>query len=351
MDFMNTTKVLELIYLLSRGSEGKEKELSELYRKALYENTEYRNLLETMKEIAVFGTEGRQYVQRAEELMDAAANDPKNILSTLEYMSKLCDEMERQAQESEGMMRQPLPVQEDLIAVRNSRKQVYDEVLESIGKMALYFICISENFRLFDHLNRWKTEYSVSQKFELLNREYLPVMLRAGKAIGAWEICKAENIKEIRFCDTVYYLRSISVEQYFERVKKREIHKLKENLYYDRGADLPGVWDVPVYMGLGNLISAEKERIMDMFAGYRSDYKNPDRDFMERDKETLDQMLDRLCGGEEYIIHPLKAVFLLNQLEKGRSIVTRMREKKCLFCGKVMQIERYVCEEHVEKWR
>lgn len=345
---MRNDQLLLIIYLLSKSTTGKEKELSSLYERILNDNGEYRKLKKTIENAVFYGNKGKSILRESETLIKAAYENPEDIEYILSQIKKIRTEIESQILFSEKIMKSKEIVTDHIYVIDKKDQAVYEEVLDSIAKAVIYLLCISSHYKMIHELEFFfGKSYSINQKHELLNTDYLPRLEKARESIFAWKIEKRINDREIKFSDFNYYLEKISFKKYQEYVNHRDYQAIKDNLYYSKELDEKGFFHIPIYVGLGNIISRNKMDIFEIVTAYSDDIKDVSEHQFQHRGGRIDTIIRELCSTNEYIISPKQVVSILNQWEKGYTIVSRKKEERCLFCGKYLKTRDMICKDHL----
>ena len=342
---MKSEKILYAIYLLLSSCPEKEIELSDLYKKVLDDNKDYKELFKLTQNVIPYGVDGKSILENATHLLESARNNPNEIYYIMDQIRYLLRVIKHNIEQSEAMLRVN-DNQKNITIIKKDEMMLFDEVIDSIAKSMMYIIVISGRYDKLHGLV-WHKD-NISLKMHSVNNELKSIVLQDCRDLYAWVIKKIRNNNEIKLSEYEYVLYKISFQDYFELIKNPEFEKINTNLYYNKTVDEKGMVEIPIYLGIGHIISKSVEDIIDFLEPDRVGYSlNSVKDVIVKEKNiTIDDLIKLLCDEKKYVINPIEVVRAFNEWIMARNIFNCTRDKKCIFCGKSMTDGNRVCLNH-----
>ena len=347
---MDTLKILELCGLLGGKTTGVEKELSEIYKRALDKDDSYRTLkkLTDTSAFSYYGSNGESYLNRIIKLMNDAT-DPRKIRNVLPLMKNCVNDIQAEIRESERYAVAFDGTDSEVRIIHHSLERKLSLLYDRLIHAVYYYLYISGNKDKIDFA--WNPDFTIARKCTVINRG-LKIIKESDKGAYCWMIRRENETRTPWFWPVYYKVVPLSIREY--RQKKESINdyeKVSYNLYRslrtskDRRAGIE-------YIGEGQLISKEPDQIFSIYGhtiytSYDGWMKGDGNITNSRTMDiNLQDILKKAFPDEEYLVPVTLVVKLMNQYMYNSVIETRRKRGACILCGKARGVSGG-CEGHI----
>lgn len=344
---MDYGHVMYLTNFIKNDVSGREKQLKEIYGKAVRESGSYQELVELKNSMVFFDNGiGATLCRECDHLLETIYREPEHGPELLERMKSLSGNIRAEEQRSMEALKNPDSDMTGVSVLLKDMERQYGEMLNVQASVLVYMLLITGNRSDLNGL-RWNNGNSINVKRDLLEHEIMDRLLTCSSDMLFWKISRIQEGNKLRFCDFRYRLEYISYDAYLDYAGK--LKKLNDNLYVDEDAENADTSNV-VYVGMGNVISCravECIRKLSKSAVVRDEYfgQVSEENVIACKRLSLLTLLEGMADGKLFVVSPAKACALMNQLANGREILNKKRQGLCLFCGKKLP-SGLVCQEH-----
>lgn len=344
---MNNKKIIYLVNLLANEAEGREHELKEIYKKAVESDENYLDLKAILDSYVFYEGEGRLLLEEGKKLAKNLMEDPQNGIDTLRKMSQLSKKIVEEGDYFDTLMRRADPHLDQVAVHPKERLDAYHRAIDCIASSAA-FIMMMEEGSIGVKTVYYSPSYTIQEKLNALNNDFLVKLLRPRVMADCWVIKRRFISSRHSFTDMEYYISGISYEEYEDIKIHSLVQRVNANVYINKAAFTGYDFEVPIYIGVGNLISEKPTECLPMIeGGVLTDISFPNPEFYTDPLPVIDVALRKVTGNRMYILKPEVAVDLMNQWEAGYNIQQRLRSGRCILCGDLLN-RGIVCIRHFD---
>ena len=342
---MNNKKIMYLVNLLANEADDKKKELKEIYEKAAKSDSNYTDLSAVMESYLFYEGEGRLLLEEGRKLQKELMENPQKGIDTLRRMEQLSNKIVEEGEYFDTLMRRADPHLDQVAVLPKEKLRGYCDALDCIASSAA-FIMMMEEGMLGVKTVYYSLDYTIQERLNAINNDFLEKLLRPRKMAECWVIKRRLNKSRYGFTDIEYYISGISYEEYCDIKKHMLMQRLNANLYVNTASFNGMDYEVPLYIGVGNLISEKPTECLPMInGGVLTGVSYPNMDFYHEPLPVLNTALRKVTGNRMYILSPRVAVDIMNQWEAGYNIYKRRLDRRCILCGDILD-KGLVCVRH-----
>ena len=344
---MNNKKIVYLVNLLVNESQGRENELKEIYIKAVMSDEDYLDLKAVLDSYVFYEGEGRLLLEEGRKLSNNLMEDPQNGIDTLRKMKQLSKKIVDEGEYFDTLMRRADPHLDQVAVHPKERLDAYHRAIDCIASSAAFIMMMEEGY-IGVKTVYYSPEYTIQEKLNALNNDFLVKLLRTRYMADCWVIKRRFIKSRHSFTDSEYYISGISYDEYMDIKKHMLIQRVNANVYINKSAFIGFDFEVPIYIGIGNLISEKPTECMPMIeGGVITDISYPSPSFYTEPLPVIDVALRKVTNNSMYVLSPEVAVDLMNQWESGYNINQRLRNHRCIICGDLLN-RGMVCIRHFD---
>ena len=210
---MNNKKIVYLVNLLVNEAEGKETELKEIYRKAVESDEDYLDLKTVLDSYVFYEGEGRLLLEEGRRLAQKLMDDPQNGIDTLRKMKQLSKKIVEEGNYFDSLMKRADPHLDQVAVHPKEKLDCYHRAIDCIAS-AVAFIMMMEEGAVGVKTVYYSTQYTIQEKLNAINNDFLVKLLRTRVMAGCWVIKRRFIKSRHSFTDMEYYISGITYEEY-----------------------------------------------------------------------------------------------------------------------------------------
>lgn len=343
----NTKKILYLLDVLRKTTQGYSSEINKLYLETVKENHAVKELTQYINEEYLFYKGmGKTLSDEAESLLRDLERKPDEVLQTIRKIELKNDMINHQAKVCENLLCSPLPTLETITIIK---KKEFDGVLETlriIASTCVYLILLYNGPQGTKNLT-WSDDDGVQEQIYKLNTKFLPAIKEMAIPEYSWVVEKKKLGGCVLIGDEGYvlsYKRTEDVEKYCSSFIKEPMgtHAFLNVTAYEKDE-----LNVPICWGTGNILSVSPNIALEVLRkGVVQSARSPFSTEYERKMPAPLLLLKTLYNGQTFCATPETLVSLMNQWTIGNEISIKRRNRCCIFCGKAVSSSEIVCRNH-----
>lgn len=343
----NTKKIVYLLDVIRKSTKGYSNEINSLYLDVIKQNSDVLSLSYNLnKKYNFYKGIGKSLAEESKSLLGELESDPENALQTIRKIGLKNEMLIHQADVCEKLLRSPNSTLESITIIEKKKTSAYNEALKQIAATCVYLIVLYTGANGIKNLT-WFDGDGIQEHIHSVNTKFLPAIENMKIPEYSWIIEKKKMGGRALIGDkgfVLYYKRTEEVNKYCSALIKEPIgtHAFLNVMAYERDEV-----NVPFCWGIGNILSVTpKNAISLLTTGVVEKPRSPFPN--EYNKKMLNpaSLLKLLYNGKNYCASPETLVSLMNQWEAGYYINKMQEEKRCIFCGRLLNSNKLVCSSH-----
>ncbi|MCD7822949.1 MAG: hypothetical protein LUG86_02855 [Oscillospiraceae bacterium] len=343
---MDAKRVIYLLNILRRETNGHDYELNQLYEDAISSDDDVLRLQDYLNNYNFYSGIGGSMRENGEKLINKLRANPYEALKTLESIRQANEMIESEASVCQGLLRSPEPFTESITVLPKKDIMDYVEALKQTANTAVYLIMLYGGMDDVRDLT-WSANPGLQEYINAVNTKYLKRLMKVSRPGYSWVISKRKLGGQALFGGDYFHLSfesTASVEILTSTLHREPIGThafLNIDAYEADKQDEPYCW------GVGNLLSTPPSKALDFLrADVVTKTRSPFQSELTRKIPTPTECLRILTDGRPFCISSDVLVNAMNQWQMGHEIYLRKRNGHCLFCGGTVSGGRLVCPSH-----
>lgn len=343
---MRVNEVLAFLQLLSRETQGHNKEMAFIFKKVLDADDAVVELKYLLNNCSFYGEIGGSIKRQSVDTLEKLYRDPFGAESYLEKLKRECIQIKDAADNSSALLASPLPYSEPLAVINKRDIEGFMTALRTIASVCVYLILSYKGAESIRNLT-WNDEVSIQEKAYAVNTKFLPALMNTGRPAEYWAIYKMHSGGPALLDSDCYYIVYPDRARIEAQFDTRGYKNLGELAYVHVDADSIEQDTAPVCWGIGNITSVRPENALTVLQKpIATGLRAPSPEELAMDMPGPGECLDILSGGNIYCITPEKMLTAMNQWKMGHEIESRKSQKLCLICGRRLYGRSYACASH-----
>lgn len=343
---MDSSKVLYLLEILSKETEGYSRELTSIYKRALDEDDDIRNLKMLLNEFVFYHEIGKSIYNEGKELLDRIYVSPSESMELLPKIRQSNDKIERMNRACYELIYSPFPTNESINVLRKKDIISCIEGFKMIASVSVYLMLVYGGVDTVKNLI-WDEKAGLQETYYSLNTRFIPALCSLKKPDYGWIIKKKKLGRKAIFCEETFTLKYESRESIEAQCKDLYKEPIGTHAYLNIDAFESGRCEVPYCWGTGNIISATPDNALSFLqSDVVTSLRLPNIGEYSRQVPTPIECIKQLADRDKYCITADELYHVMNNWLVGYSIESRKRNHACLFCGKFIDVGKYVCPSH-----
>lgn len=343
----NTKKILFLLETIRKNTNGFGSEINQLYSKTIKQNKSVRELFYNVNEKYCFYKGiGSSLADSAKTLLNDLEIKPDEVLTTIKKIEQHNETINHQAEISEELLRMPTSNLESISIIRKNRVDDYDAALKQIAATCVYLLVLYGGIKETRNLT-WSDKDGIQEHIHSINTKFLPSLEKMVLPSHSWIIEKKRLGGRALIGEECFVLYYKPTEEVYKKCSSLIKEPIGTHSFLNITAYEENEINVPYCWGTGNIISVSPKNGLDiLFDGLVEKPRSPFQNEYVRKMPAPITMLKLLFNGKNYCSTPETLVSLMNQWESGYCISKRVREKRCIFCGKYLNTNNFICNYH-----
>ncbi|MBR4513775.1 MAG: hypothetical protein IKO61_02680 [Lachnospiraceae bacterium] len=342
---MNNKKIVYLVNLLTNEVEGKENELMDIYKRAVEADEDYVHLIDVLSSYVFYRGEGKLLLEEGNTLLKEIMEKPHEGIDTLRKMRQLTQKIEAESNYFDTVIRRPNPALDQISVLNKAKLRSYNSALDGIASSIMFILLMTEGYLGIKTLF-YADDYTMQDRLNAINNDFLVKLLRSKRMPSVWAIKRRFLKSEYSFTDIEYVLTGMGYDEFCSLRRQVKMKRINANVYMNGSAFRENAFEIPIYIGIGRIISEEPSKCLPMIkGGVMTDFDYPALSLYKSPIPVMDEMLKRATGGSMYVLEPERVVDLMNQWESGYNINRRRAERRCLLCGNYLD-RGLACPSH-----
>ncbi|MCD8107198.1 MAG: hypothetical protein LUE20_04450 [Oscillospiraceae bacterium] len=343
---MDAKKVIYLLNILRRETNGHDAELNRLYEDAITQDDDVIRLEGFLDDYSFYSGIGRTMRDRGEQLINKLRANPYDALQTLQSIRQTNEMIENEASLCVGLLRSPEPFTDSITVLPKKDIMDYIEVLKQTANTAVYLIMLYGGMDKVRDLT-WSTDPGLQEYINAVNMKYLKRLMEVSRPGYSWIIRKRRLGGRALFGGDYFYLSYESTGSVEVLTSALHREPIGTHAFLNIDAYEADKQDVPYCWGIGNLLSVAPSKALDFLkTDVVTKTRSPSQSELARKIPTPTECLRILTDGRPFCISPDVLVNAMNQWQMGHEIYLRKRYGHCLFCGGTVSGGRLVCSSH-----
>lgn len=343
---MDTKKVICFLNMLRNETTGRDAELNQLYEAAISEDEDVAQLDTFLNDYNFYSGVGRTMRDNGSKLIDKLRANPYDALKTMQSIQQMNEMIANEASLCGNLLRSPEPFTDNITVLPKRDTMDYIEVLKQTANSAAYLMILYGGMSAVKDLT-WPNNAGIQEYVYTVNTKYLPKLMEVRRPGYSWVIRKKKLGGRALFSGHYFYLSyesNRSVDVLCSTLRKETIGThafLNINAYETDEIDVPYCW------GIGNLISTTPSNTLSFLqADIVTTLRSPADSELTRKIPTPIDCMRILTDQRPFCITPDELVSAMNQWQMGHEFYLRKKSGRCLFCGRKVDCEVYVCPSH-----
>lgn len=343
---MDTRKVLFFLELLSKETTGLNKEVFQLYERALDENDDVVRLKMLLDDYTYYGEIGKALYNNGENLLDRAYSSTTHPLEILSEVRQANESIDNSVRICNELMCSPMPFSDTITVLKKKDIIAYMAALRMIASTCVYLITIYSGLDAIKNLT-WNDKVGIQEMLYNVNTKFLPALCSVKRPNYSWVIRKKRMGGKALFGGGFFYLSYENARNV--EIRCSAIHKepLGTHAFLNIDAYETDSYDEPLCWGLGNIVSVSPDNALTLLQKrVATNVRSPRIDELRKRVPSPFECITKLTDGALFCVTPDELLLALNQWQIGHEIEERKRTHNCLFCGKYVAGNKLVCPSH-----
>ena len=343
----NTKKILYLLETIRKNTKGYSSEINQLYSQTIRNNQSVRELYNNVNNTyALYKGIGQSIADESKKLLRDLELKPDEVLSTIKKIEQKNETIRHQAEVCERLLRLSNSTLESITVIKKDKIESYDAALRQIAATCVYLIVLYNGIKGTRNLT-WSDEDGIQEHIYNINTKFLPAIEQMSLPSYSWIIEKKRLGGRALIGEECFVLYYKPTEEVFKDCSSLIKEPIGTHSYLNVTAYENNEINVPYCWGTGNIISLSPDRGLEILSnGIVEKPRSPFQHEYKRKILAPLPLLKLLFNGKDYCASPETLVSIMNQWETGFSVSKRIQEKRCLFCGRYLNVSSFVCNYH-----
>ncbi len=346
---MDTRRVLYLLDILNRETQGQTERLAELYRIAIEDNDDVIELKKLISDCVFFSGTGTGMLEQSRELIDSLYANPTKALELISDLRRARETIEQELKNCTGLMKRSLPFSDILTVLRKGDVENYRASLTLTAAAATYLIAVYDGPAALRELS-WNDSAGLPEMLNAINTRFLPALFRVRHPSYSWVIRKKHMGGKALLGGDCFYLSyesTVSVENLCRLYKKEPMGR---HAYLNISAYEKDENDVPYCWGVGNIMRFSIDNALRLLRdSVAVQLRSPRYAELNSKMPVPIECARILSDGKPFCITPDELVLAMNRWYVGHEIEERKRHRICLICGNHVENGRLACPSHFSR--
>lgn len=342
---MDSRKVLFFLDLMRTESANK-KGLAKHYENAVKADDSVIMLTAFFNNYTFFQGIGSSIYDRGRELLDELYQNPTEALISLQKIKQVNETIQNEVSLCLDRLQSPYVFTEPITILRKRDRIAYLEAYRQVAATCVYMVALYDGLLAAKKLT-WADTDGIQESVYAVNTKFLPALQRVKKPSYSWVIRKRRLGGDALFEGEAFfisYMVTYRVETLCSVLNKEP---MGTHAFLNIRAYEADELDVPYCWGTGNLLSfSPKDALNLLHKDVVTTLRSPSRAELRKAIPTPMECIRVLSDNQDFCVSPDELTNAMNQWIMGHEIERRKATHNCVFCGKSVPADRYVCKSH-----